>query len=50
MDTDRNDLILNSPTHSYVGKVQEGTSPLSPFKKGRNEYSIGAEINFTTKS
>ena len=50
MDTDRNELILNSPREANVRKVHAESSPLSPFKKGRNECGIGGEMNFTTKS
>ena len=51
--------MLNSPKEADVtlkantNRIQADaeSSPLSPFKKGRNEYNIGGgETNFTTKS
>ena len=45
------DMMMNSPKEANNNMINAESSPLSPFKKGRNEYAFGdGGTNFTTKS
>ena len=48
--SDKNDISPSSPRQGSPDMINAESSPLSPYKKGRNDCVVGEEINFTTKS